>query len=305
MRVISLLASATEIICALGFEKDLVGRSHECDYPESVHGLPVCSEPKFQIEGSSNKIHERVEDLVWESLSVYHVNVNRLKELKPDVIVTQDHCEVCAVSLKEVESATSELIESKPRIVTLKPETLDDVWSGVHQVAEVLGNSEKGVSLIKAYKNRIQEISEKANRFNFKHKPSIVCIEWLDPLMSAANWMPQFITMLGGKNIFGQHGSRALLLSWNDLKNADPDIILIMPCGFSIKKTLQNLGMLTKRLGWNDLKAVREKQVAITDGNQYFNRPGPRLVDSFEILAEIMYPNNFHFNYEGHAWRWL
>jgi len=193
MRVVSLIASSTEIICALGYRDNLVGRSHECDYPESVRELPVCSEPKFNTEGTSVEIDQRVKAIVRDSLSVYRVLTDKLRQLRPDVIVTQDHCEVCAVSLKDVEQAVCEWIGYKPRLVTLKPNALADVWEGMREVARALGNPEKGEALVQACKQRLDAISEEARQL--PESPSVACIEWLDPLMAAGNWIPEFLEM--------------------------------------------------------------------------------------------------------------
>ena len=301
MRIVSLIPSATEIVCALGFEDSLVGRSHECDYPETVKRLPVCSEPKLNPKGTSFEIDQSVQALVRESLSVYRVDANKLKTLKPDVIVTQDHCEVCAVSVNDVERAVCDWLESKPKIVTLRPDTLMDVWKGIIQVAEVLGVPQKAKILIAQYESRMRATSQKALQLG--RSPSVVCIEWFNPLMSAANWMPEFVTMLGGKNLFGESGRHSPKIDWQDVRKKNPDIIVIMPCGWDMERSLQEIETLTQKPGWDDLKAVREAQVYIVESNQYFNRPGPRLVESLEILAEIMYPGSFQFGHEGKGWQ--
>ncbi|OGW84961.1 MAG: cobalamin-binding protein [Omnitrophica bacterium RIFCSPLOWO2_01_FULL_45_10b] len=301
MRIVSLIPSATEIVCALGFESSLVGRSHECDYPETVKRLPACCEPKFDPKGTSLEIDQHVQTLVRESLSVYRVNAKKLKELKPDIIVTQDHCDVCAVSLEDVKRAVCEWLDSKSKIVTLRPDGLSDVWKGIGDVAEALGCPEKAKTLVQQYQNRMHAVSEKARRLG--RSPSIVCIEWFDPLMSAANWMPEFVKMLGGVNLFGESGRHSPRIAWEDVRRKNPDIFVLMPCGWNIGHSLEEITTLTQKPGWDELKAVRNGQVYIAESNQYFNRPGPRLVESLEILAEIMYPDSFQLGYEGKGWQ--
>lgn len=300
MRIVSLIPSGTEIVCALGFEDQLVGRSHECDYPESIRQLPICSEPRFDTNGTSLEIDRRVQTLVQESLSVYRVDIEKLKELSPDVIVTQDHCDVCAVSLKDIEQAVGDWLGAKPKLVSLTSKSLTDLWNGIRSVAQVLGRPQKGNELVQQCQARIQKLSEKARKLG--GGPSVVCIEWIDPLMVAGNWMPEFIELLGGKNLFGGAGEHAPKVNWENVRKKDSDILLIMPCGWGIERSLQELELLKQKPGWNNLKAVRHQRVYVVDGNQYFNRPGPRLVDSFEILAEIMYPHSFKFGYQEKGW---
>lgn len=301
MRIISLIASSTEIICALGFESQMVGRSHECDYPESIKKLPICTEVKFQTDGSSYEIDQRVKAILQEGLSVYKVSADKLKELKPDLIVTQIQCEVCAVSQKDVEAAVCQLIDSRPNIVSLNPNALADLWEDIRRVANALSQPQKAQELITRLKARIHSIETKARAL--PNKPKVACIEWIDPLMSAGNWMPELVELAGGINLFGKAGKHSPWMEWEDLRKADPDRLLILPCGFDIPRTLQEMDLMKARPGWGNLKAVRENQVFVLDGNQYFNRPGPRLVESLEILAEVFHPEAFPFGYESKkAW---
>ena len=300
MRIVSLIASATEIVCALGFEGSLVGRSHECDFPPSVQKLPACSEPKFNIHGTSLEIDQRVKTIVRESLSVYQVNAEKLKALKPDVIITQDHCEVCAVSLKDVQEAVCDWFGSEVKIVTLRPNALADVWQGIRQVAVALGAPDQAENLISRCQARMSEIEKKAK--NLHERPSVACVEWIEPLMCAGNWVPELVSMADGQDLLGKPGKHSPWMSWEQLYQADPQIIIVMPCGWDMVRTRQEMSILIKNPGWSQLKAVRQKKVYLTDGNQYFNRPGPRLVESLEILAEVMYPQVFAFGHQGHGW---
>ncbi len=299
-RIISLLASSTEIVCSLGFEDQLVGRSHECDYPHSVKRLPVCTEVKFNTDGTSYEIDQRVKAVVQEGLSVYRVKVDQLNQLKPDVIVTQTQCEVCAVSLKDVEEAVCKLIGSKPKIVTLNPNAVADVWKDIERVAEALGVSEMGKELVGNLKKRMGKIVDRAKKI--ARRSTVACIEWIDPLMASGNWMPELIEMAGGINLFGEAGRHAPWMTWESLVEKDPDVILVLPCGFDIEKIRHEMPVLTEKREWPSLKAVKAGQVYLLDGNQYFNRPGPRLLESLEILSEILHPSSFSFGHRGTGW---
>lgn len=300
-RIVSLIASATEIVCALGFEGQLVGRSHECDYPEGVKRLPVCTSPKFDTSGSSRDIDERVKGLVQDGLSVYRVDEALLRELRPDVIVTQSHCEVCAVSQRDVERAVASRLGAGPRVVSLAPNGLADVWAGFRQVADALGVPRRGEELVQALEGRMSPIAERAR--TLPGRPTVACVEWVEPLMASGNWVPELVDMAGGLNLFGSPGRHAPWLSWEELCARDPDVLLLLPCGFDIARTRQELPALSQKPEWAGLQAVRGGRVFLLDGNQFFNRPGPRLVESLEILAELLHPAAFAFGHEGPGWQ--
>ena len=299
-RIVSLIASATEIVCALGFESQLVGRSHECDYPTSVKSLPQLTSPKFKVEGSSLEIDQRVKSIVEEALSVYRVDPAKLEELKPTHIITQSQCEVCAVSLKDVEAAVCQLTSSQPLIVSLEPNSLADVWTDIMRVGEVLNASDRAETLIDQLQGRMDDIVQRTHWVDVN--PTVSYVEWIDPLMAGGNWMPELISMAGGVNIFGEAGKHSPWMTWDELVAKDPDIIFVSPCGFDIQRTVEEMHILSDKSEWKNLKSVRQNRVFVADGNQYFNRPGPRLAESLEILAEIIHPNLFHFGHEGHGW---
>ena len=302
-RVVSLLPSSTEIVCALGCEESLVGRSHECDFPESVRQLPVCTGPKFDPDGTSYEIDQRVKAILQEAVSVYRVDADLLDELSPDLLVTQSQCEVCAVSLKEVEEAACNLLHSKPEIVALEPRRLEDLWSDISTVAAALGISDRGRDLVAQLKLRLDHISTTVG--DHIRRPRVGCIEWFDPLMAAGNWMPELVELAGGSSLFGEAGKHSPWMEWQALAGNDPEIILLMPCGFDMETCRREMGSLTQRSEWYELEAVRTGSVFVTDGNQYFNRPGPRLVESAEILAEILHPDVFPAQHEGTGWQRL
>jgi iron complex transport system substrate-binding protein len=299
-RIVSLIASATEIVCELGFAGCLVGRSHECDHPPSVRTLPVCTRPKIDVHASSAEIDRQIRAVVRDALSVYAVDEATLRDLEPDVIVTQTQCEVCAVSLRDVERAVCSWLEKCPKLVSLHPDSLADVYADVERVAVALDARDAGDDLIGRMKSRMAEISRRA--LSQPDRPRVACVEWVDPLMAAGNWVPELVEMAGGVNLFGQAGKHAPSMTWEQLREADPDVIVLMPCGFDVARTLADVPILEGRPGWAELKAVRSKRVFATDGNQYFNRPGPRLVESLEILAELLHPSAFGGRHQGGGW---
>ena len=302
-RIVSLLPSSTEIVCALGCEENLVGRSHECDFPESVRKLPVCTEPKFDPDGTSYEIDQRVKAILQEAVSVYRVDADLLDELSPDLLVTQSQCEVCAVSLEEVEEAACNLLHSKPAIVALEPRRLEDLWNDIATVAAALDLPDRGSDLVKQLKLRLDQIA--ASLGDHVRRQRVACIEWFDPLMAAGNWMPELVELAGGSSLFGEAGKHSPWMEWQALAGHDPEIILLLPCGFDMETCRREMSSLTQRPEWYELEAVRTGSVYVTDGNQYFNRPGPRLVESAEIIAEILHPDLFPAQHEGTGWQRL
>jgi iron complex transport system substrate-binding protein len=316
-RIVSLIASATEIVAALGFGRNLVGRSHECDFPAEVLALPACSEPKIDIHGTSREIDERVKSLAGDAISVYRVFPDLLRELRPTHIVTQTQCEVCAVSLKDVEAAMAQMIgvEHPPQIVALNPMALADVWTDIRAVARSLGASDRAEKLIASLQRKLDAISTQASGgcqpagsslfergATQPSRPSIACLEWIDPLMSCGNWVPELVEIAGGRNLLGEAGKHSPWLHWETLLACDADVIAIMPCGFDIPRTRVELPALVDDPRWQQLRAVRNGRVYLTDGNQFFNRPGPRLVESARILAEILHPDLFSNSLQGIGW---
>jgi iron complex transport system substrate-binding protein len=302
-RIVTLLPSATEIVAALGFGAELVGRSHECDFPPEATRLPICTAPRFQVEGSSAEIDRRVKSALRDALSVYAVDTVMLQRLAPDLIVTQSQCEVCAVSLREVEEAVAQCLGTRPRIVSLAPRGLQDVWDDIERVAQALGAPERGAVLAQQLKARAAAIARQAA--TSASLPSVACIEWIDPLMAAGNWMPELVAMAGGRNVMGEPGMHSPWITFEDLCAKDPEVIVIAPCGFKLGRTLAELPALVGRPEWPALKAVRERRVFVADGNQYFNRPGPRIAESLEILAEMIHPESYRFGHEGKGWQRL
>ena len=277
-RIVSLISSATEIVFALGAGRDLVGRSHECDYPPEVLALPVCSTPSFAVSGTSPEIDAQVKNRLRNALSIYEVDNAQLHQLQPTHILTQTQCEVCAVSLKDVERSVASQLLSQPKIVSLQPNCLTDVWEDIRAIAAtLLLDPEPLISRLQARMPRIER----------SYRPTVACIEWLNPLMAAGNWVPELVELAGGNNLFGEAGKHSPWMTWHELRQADPDIIIAMPCGFDRLRTQQEMHWLEEESGYSDLSAVRNRQIHIVDGNAFFNRPGPRLVESYEQLTTI------------------
>ncbi|WP_416674898.1 cobalamin-binding protein [Egbenema bharatensis] len=303
LRILSLIPSATEIVDCLGLVERLVGRSHECDYPVSVQSLPVCTAPKFNPEGTSAEIHDRVTELLQTALSVYQIQTDVLEQLRPTHILTQAQCEVCAVSLSDVEQAVDQLTQTHPKIISLQPNTLAEVWQDIRRVGQTLGVATD--EPIARLQQRVECCTQITEKIPVADRPTVACIEWADPLMAAGNWIPELVQRAGGKSLFGTIGQHSPWLQWEELVAVDPELIILMPCGFGLDRTQEDLELLAQQPQWSSLSAVKTGQVYITDGNHYFNRPGPRLVDSLEILAEIFHPDRFHYGYQGQGWQKL
>jgi iron complex transport system substrate-binding protein len=291
MRIASLLPSATEIVCALGLTDSLVGISHECDFPPEVIGRPVLTEAKIDPSQDSAAIDAAVRELVRNGLSVYLIKIDILEQLQPDLIVTQDQCDVCAVSYDEVVAAVQRLVHKPTRIVSLKPVRLADIFNDIQRVADAAGCSTTGVDLTDRLRARLDAIRLRAQAVH--SRPRVACIEWLEPLMAAGNWIPEMVELGGGTYGLAPAGKHSPTLTWDDLVAYAPDVIIIMPCGFTLAQTQRELSRLTQHPRWPQLPAVRNKRVYAADGNAYLNRPGPRIVDSAELLAGLIQPGFF------------
>lgn len=300
MRIASLLPSATEIVCALGLTDNVVGVSHECDYPLEIVGRLVLTEPKIDPRGTSSAIDAAVRDLVRDGLSVYRIKEDELRAARPDLIVTQEQCEVCAVSFSDVQRATAKWLGAEATIVSLKPNFLADVIDDVARVAAAARCEEAGATLVTRMRERLDAIRERAQ---FVHsRPRVACIEWLDPLMVAGNWVPELVELGGGTYDAVPAGAQSKTITWDDLVAARPDVIILMPCGFKLEQTRRELPQLLARAEWKALPAVRNRRVYSVDGNAYLNRPGPRIVESAELLAGLIQPGFFASRIPAGSW---
>ena len=301
-KIVTLIPSATEIVAFLGQKNSIVGCSHECDYPKDLHNVAKLTSPKINVDGTSDEINKQISTILENSLSVYKVNVEKLKELDPDFIITQAHCEVCAVSFSEVKNIVDKYFNRKTKIISLEPNTLNDVFNDIKRVAKDLNIENKSNNkLIENLKIRLKKIKNLSAIQ--KQKPSVACIEWIDPLMIAANWIPEMVEIAGGANILGKSGVNSHWIKFEEIIDQNPEIIIFMPCGFNIEKTKKELdSYIKKNNSIHSLKAYKNHKLFVVDGNQFFNRPGPRLIESLEIFAEIIHPNIFDFKHKGIDW---
>ncbi len=287
------------MIAELGTLEQLVGRSHECDYPPAVLSLPVVSTVSIDTTASSAQIDAQIkqladaqslpEDAALRALSIYAIDIALLQQLRPDVIFTQTQCEVCAVSERDVTRAVAQLTGMQPRIVALAPHRLGDVWEDVLRVGEALERQEQARRLVQGYQQRLEQLHARCRTLAAGRCPRVAVLEWLDPLMGAGNWTPELVMYAGGEPLFGEVGQHTPWLSWEELQAADPDVLVLAPCGFSLARTMQELPLLQHHPTWSQLRAVKEGRVYAIDGNAYLNRSGPRLVESAELLAYALW----------------
>ena len=289
-RIVSLLPAATEIVAAIGFQDHLVGRSHECDYPPGVDKLPICTKALIEPKGTSAQIDAEVKDALKNALSIYEVLTDVLATAKPDVIVTQDQCDVCAVALKDVEAAVCNVLKSDAQIVSLDPQGLTKVWDDIRAVAHALNADTAGADLIARLHARLDVVKGRTAA-STAPRPRVACIEWADPLMAAGNWVPELVEIAGGIDPFGKADAHAPWLEMQHLIDEDPDVIVFMPCGFDLARSEAEARTLLKTPAWQNLSAAKSNRIFATDANSYFNRPGPRLVDSTEMLADMLAPD--------------
>ena len=306
LRIVSLLPSATEIVCALGLRDALVARSHECDFPAGIEQLPFCTQPRFEIGGgSSREIDDAVRSLAAEAraadaLGVYRIDLDQLRGLAPTHIITQTQCEVCAVSLREVKAAVEALVGFETAIIPLAPNTLADIRDDIQRTGAALGVERAADDLAASLRARIDAIAERAAGLP---APSVAVIEWADPFMTAGHWTMEQVVLAGGRPVIGEPRGPSLRFEWDDLAAADPDVIIVSPCGFALERAWRDAELLAADPRWADLRAVRSGRVAVIDGNQFINRPGPRVAESQEIIAEILHPDAFDFGHRGRDWR--
>lgn len=286
VRIVSLLPSATEIVCALGLSDALVGISHDCDYPPTVTGKPVLSEAVIMTTLSSGEIDRRIRGQLHQGLSVYHLDQAQLGRLEPTLILTQELCEVCAPSFSLVEAAARRA-GSDSRIVSLEPHGLDDIFDNITLLGSLTGRDDPADTLVERLRTRIRQVR---NAVAHRSRPTVVCLEWLDPLFVAGHWVPEMVQAAGGSDLLGYPRAHSSVIEWPAIVEADPDVLVLMPCGFDLDRTRDEAELLKGLPGWRELKAIRTRRVYVTNGTAYFNRPGPRVIDGLEILAAILHP---------------
>jgi iron complex transport system substrate-binding protein len=286
MRIVSLLPSATEIVCALGLGDRLVGVTHECDYPQSVQSLPKVTRTLIPVDASSCEIDRLVSEQLKTTKALYQLDLPLLKELRPDVIVTQSLCDVCAVSPNEVQAALAQL-PGTPRVVNLEPQSLDGLFEAIRQVASAVGVSAEDT--IRHLRGRVEAVAIRSA--GVSERPRVTFLEWLDPSFSSGHWNPELVRIAGGIEGLGKEGQPSRRLHWDEVFVCQPDVIIIACCGFNVERTRQDLAGVQSMSGWCELPAVRSGRVYVADGSHYFNRPGPRLIESLELLAHALHPD--------------
>jgi len=286
VRIASLLPSATEVVCALGARAELVGRSHECDFPPGLDDVPVLTSARIGPLPSSKAIDASVRSVLRDALAIYDIEVDGLRAARPDVIVTQDLCDVCAVSLHDVRAAVARLARQDVAIVNLHPMRLEDIWSDIARTAEAIGRSQAGVRLVAGLGARVADVARRAAMA--RARPRVVSIEWIAPVMVGGMWMPELIALAGGEALVTRPGQHAPTLDRDALAALDPEVVLVKPCGFPLQRTVEELDVLREAL-----PSAWRARVYLADGNAFFNRPGPRIVESLEILAACVHPDLF------------
>jgi iron complex transport system substrate-binding protein len=299
-RIVSLLASGTELVCALGAGDRLVGRSHECDHPPWVERLPAVSRATFDIRGSSRDIDSCVRARLAAREPLFEIDEARLAALAPDAVITQTHCEVCAVSPGDLAHAPGNLV--RQQVVALSGGTLGGILDGFVAVAAFLGLAARGAALVAEVRGRMAALASVTRTLE---RPSVVCLEWIEPVFTMSNWGPELVDIAGGRSLLASPGEHSTASPWTAVREADPDVLVVAPCGFKVDRTVREMPILAAQAGWRELRAVRGDRVCVADGNLYFNRSGPSVFDTAEILAEILHPTRFEPRHEGTAWtRW-
>jgi iron complex transport system substrate-binding protein len=294
MRVVSLLASGTEIVCALGAGDCLVGRSHECDNPPWVTALPMCTRPTFDIGMTSGQIDAEVRRRLKAGEPLYHVDTELIDSLKPDLLITQEHCEVCAVTPADVRRAGCVVAG---QVVALQAGSVAGIFDGIRAIGRALGREPDAENLIGATKDHIRRVNDAVK---YRRPPGIVALEWTDPIFAMGNWGPELVEAANGRLLLGENGVHSRAIDWQSVREADPEWLVIAPCGFDLERTLRELPALEALPGWSGLRAVRLGQVVLADGNKYFNRSGTTIVETVEILAEVLH--GYPAGHEGKAW---
>jgi len=304
-RIVSLLPGGTEIVCALGCAAQLKGRSHQCDFPPEIRALPVCASSRLPREASIAEMDREACSLRQFGLPHCVIDAERLRQIRPDLILTEGPGGLRGATQSDVEQALARVRSAgfHPKIISLSPVRMADLWQDIQTVADAIGVAERGRDLLLALKGRVVDVIQRTCLI--KRRPAVVCLGWLDPLMAAGHWVPEMVDFAGGRNLFGQAGQPSTRLEWELLCQSDPDIIVLMPCGFDLARIRREAAELVERPEWRNLRAVKTGKVFLADANSYFSRPGPRLVDSLEILAEIVQPLLFRPSHNGNGWQKL
>jgi len=303
LQIVSFLPSATEMACALGLSDQLVGITHECDYPPEITGKPIVVRNALPIETmSQQQVDTAVAQRMRDGLSLYEVDEKRLQELAPDLILTQNLCQVCAPSGNEVSQAVN-LLPKKPQILWLTPKSLEEIFANVRELGEATGRAKEAEELVAAGRARLEETA--ALTRDLSQRPRVFCMEWLDPVYCSGHWVPEMVELAGGVDALARAGEDSVRIPWDDVVRWAPEVLIVTPCGFNLDKVIEQTQQLQSYPGWSDLPAVREGRVYAVDANSYFARPGPRVVDGTELLAHLIHPELFPWNGPASAYRRL
>ena len=300
-RIVSFLPSATEMACALGLEDQLVGITHECDYPSNVVNKPVVVRNVLPVETmSQSEIDAAVSERLRTGQSLYQIDEELLRELAPDLILTQDLCQVCAPSGNEVAQVLKAL-PSQPRILWLTPKSIEEIFENIRDLGAATDRSEPAVELIEKSRRKLEEIE--ATTRNVSYRPRVFCMEWIDPIYCSGHWVPEMARIAGGRDELGKEGADSVRISWEETQSWAPEVMIIMPCGFNLEKSIEQSAQVVNNRGWFDLPAVRNGKVYAVDANSYFARPGPRVVEGTELLAHLIHPELFAWSGPASAFK--
>lgn len=289
-RICSLLPSATEIVCALGLDERLVAVTHECDYPPEIRSRPAVTSSVIDPSGlSAREIDQAVRNSLAETLTIYHLDRDLLAELRPDLVLTQELCEVCAVGTPVVRDVVASLPHT-PRVVSLEPRSLGDVFDTILQVGRLTNRLRRAVTVTQELRARLAAVQAAVATAQPRR---VLTLEWVDPIFVGGHWVPEMVEMAGGQDVLGRAGNPSREVSWDEVAASRPEVIVAMPCGFGLERSAQELAASALPGAWRELPAVKADQVYVVDGSSYFNRPGPRLIDGVEILASILHPDRF------------
>jgi iron complex transport system substrate-binding protein len=298
MRIVSLLASATEIVCALGAGEMLVGRSHECDNPEWVRKLPSCSEPAFDVSASSGEIDAEVRRRIRSGEPLYHLDAELIDSLRPDLLITQEHCEVCAVTPGDVERSGA--CARATQQLALSASSLQDIFQSIIRISQAIGLEQEGRTVVRREQDRLDRLRQQAALLPRK---TVIVLEWTDPIFAMGNWGPELVEIANGQLLSGQQGEHSAAIPAEQLREADPEYLIVAPCGFNLERSLREQTLLQQHPWWQELQAVRKGNVAFADGNLFFNRSGMTISQTAEIIAEILHGRSFGQKTEGVHWR--
>jgi iron complex transport system substrate-binding protein len=302
-RIVSFLPSATEMACALGLGDRLLGITHECDYPPEIAGKPIVVRNVLPIESmSQSEIDSAVTQRLRDGLSLYRVDETLMREIAPDLILTQDLCQVCAPSGNEV-SQLLKALPSSPQILWLTPKSLEQIFDNLRDLGEATGRAQTAEALIAEGRARLKKIDAAARTAS--SRPRVFCMEWIDPVYCSGHWVPEMVRIAGGIDSLGREGADSVRIPWQDVLQWEPEVLIVMPCGFGLEKVVGEARQLSTYPGWADLPAVRDNRVYAVDANSYFARPGPRVVEGTELLAHLLHPDLFAWNGPADAFRRL